>query len=654
MSERDDPIHSSSTRVVPPVGSDAGDGNASNQLPVGTKLGEFEITGLIGEGGFGIVYAAYDSLLEREVAIKEYMPSALAARLQGSQVAVKSERHAETFQTGLRSFVNEAKLLAQFDHASLVKVYRFWEANGTAYMVMPYYRGATLRSALKDMGGPPSETWLRQMLGPLFEALETIHAEHCYHRDIAPDNILILPNGRPLLLDFGAARRVIGDMTQALTVILKPGYAPVEQYASGPEMRQGPWTDVYALAAVVYYCITGHAPVPSVSRMMKDTLAPAREVGRGLYGERFLAAVDHALAVTIEERTASIAQFREEIGPDPAAQSASPAEGAFQGGGGPTPPFAAPPGGTAPATRPGPTQRAPAQGPDEAQRTKPLGAAVVRSAGTAPETSAQAPAAAAAPRSPTNRIAVAAGGVVVVIALASAGWWLAHREVPPAAPAPAPAAAPQAAPAPPAPPATTGQPPAAASAQPAAPTPAAPAAPGPAQARAFSVAMALDEVHSLRDPGWNVTVEAEATTVRIGQGQLRFRIGSERAGYVYLLMVGTDRAHFYQLFPNALDGNNRIAAGGTLQLPRPNWMMVAGGPPGTNRFLAIVAPSPRDFASAGLKVGKPFSEFDLRATANAFAANGANVLAGMPVNCRLPPDACEVFGAAMFEIREAN
>jgi len=223
--------------------------------------------------------------------------------------------------------------------------------------------------------------------------------------------------------------------------------------------------------------------------------------------------------------------------------------------------------------------------------------------------------------------------------------------VPPGAAAPAPAAAPAVAPAPSA---TAAQPPAAASAQPAAPTPTAPTAPGPAQARAFSVAMALEEVHSLRDPGWNVTVEAESTTVRIGQGQLRFRIGSERAGFVYLLMVGTDRSHFYQLFPNALDGNNRIAAGGTLQLPRPNWMMVAGGPPGTNRFLAIVAPSPRDFASAGLKIGKPFSEFDLRATANAFAANGASVLAGMPVNCRLPPDACDAFGAAMFEIREAN
>ena len=131
--------------------------SADNRLATGTKLGEFEITGLVGEGGFGIVYLAYDHSLEREIALKEYMPSALAARTGTLTVSVKSERHQDTFQAGLKSFINEARLLARFDHASLVKVYRFWEANGTAYMVMPFYRGLTLKETLRDLGGAPDE-----------------------------------------------------------------------------------------------------------------------------------------------------------------------------------------------------------------------------------------------------------------------------------------------------------------------------------------------------------------------------------------------------------------------------------------------------------------------------------------------------------------
>ena len=125
------------------------------------------------------------------------------------------------------------------------------------------------------MGAPPDEEWLRELLEPLTEALAVIHAEQCFHRDIAPDNVILLKGSqRPLLLDFGAARRVIGDMTQALTVILKPGYAPVEQYAEVPGMKQGPWTDVYALAAVVYYAIIGKTPPTSVGRLMNDNYVP--------------------------------------------------------------------------------------------------------------------------------------------------------------------------------------------------------------------------------------------------------------------------------------------------------------------------------------------------------------------------------------------
>jgi len=256
-----------------PVPSSAAAMSDGNSLPIGTRLAEFELTRMLGEGGFGIVYLALDHSLQRKVALKEYMPSQLASRGAGTSVSVKAERYRDTFEAGLKSFINEARLLAQFDHPALVKVYRFWEANGTAYMVMPFYEGQTLKDTLKALPGPPDEAWLRGLLSPLSEALKVIHGEQCFHRDIAPDNIILLGgvHTRPLLLDFGAARRVISDMTQALTVILKPGYAPLEQYAEVPHMKQGPWTDIYALAAVVYFAITRRTPPPSVGRMMGGT-----------------------------------------------------------------------------------------------------------------------------------------------------------------------------------------------------------------------------------------------------------------------------------------------------------------------------------------------------------------------------------------------
>ena len=287
------------------------EGLGDNALPAGTFLGEFEITGLIGEGGFGIVYLAYDHSLQRKVALKEYMPSGLAARKSGMTVA-KSKQHLDTFQAGLRSFINEARLLAQFDHPSLVKVHRFWEANGTAYMVMPFYDGKTLKEVLQQLRGRPDEQWLKQLLRHLLDALEVIHGENCFHRDIAPDNILILKDGRPLLLDFGAARRVISDMTQNLTVILKPGYAPIEQYAEMKSMKQGAWTDIYALAAVAYFAITGKTPAPAVSRIISDSLEPlARlEHGQDRYSPAFLRAIDKGLAIKPEDRPQDIAGFR--------------------------------------------------------------------------------------------------------------------------------------------------------------------------------------------------------------------------------------------------------------------------------------------------------------------------------------------------------
>ena len=284
-------------------------------LRIGTRVSEFEITQRIGEGGFSIVYLAMDHSLERTVALKEYMPSSLATRVGATQVQPRSSRYRDTFEAGLKSFVNESKLLAQFDHPALVKVYRFWEANGTAYMVMPFYQGVTVKEAVRAMKEPPDEAWLLTLLAPLTEALMVIHAERCYHRDIAPDNVILLAStAKPLLLDFGAARRVIGDMTQGLTVILKAGYAPVEQYAEIPGMKQGPWTDVYALGAVVYWAITGNTPPASVGRMMSDSFVPLAKCAAGRYSTRFLETIDRTLLVRPEHRTQSIEALRRELG----------------------------------------------------------------------------------------------------------------------------------------------------------------------------------------------------------------------------------------------------------------------------------------------------------------------------------------------------
>src|SRR5687768_3462858 len=206
-----------------PVTSPATEANEAGLLPVGSRLAEFEITRVVGQGGFGVVYEAWDHALERVVAIKEYLPTSLSTRQVDGSVVPLSERHRETFDLGMRSFINEARLLAQFDHPSLLKVYRFWQERGTTYMVMPFYRGDTLREALAAIPGGVDEAWLMRIMDGVTQALAVMHGANCYHRDIAPDNIILLEgSGRPVVLDFGAARRVITDKTQAITVILKP------------------------------------------------------------------------------------------------------------------------------------------------------------------------------------------------------------------------------------------------------------------------------------------------------------------------------------------------------------------------------------------------------------------------------------------------
>ena len=284
--------------------------DAVNALPVGHRLHEFELRGVIGVGGFGIVYRAFDHSLEREVAIKEYLPAALAGRSGKQQVSLLSASHSETFALGMSSFVNEAKLLARFDHPSLLKVHRFWEDNGTAYMVMPLYRGSTLRQLRQNSGRCPDGAWLARLADQLLGALDVMHREGVYHRDIAPDNVIVADDAPPVLLDFGAARRVISDRSQALTAILKPSYAPLEQYAESTGMRQGPWTDFYALGATLHYVITGKPPVPATARALSDDQPRLAGSSIGNVPDLLLQVCDWMLAPRPQERPQNVAELR--------------------------------------------------------------------------------------------------------------------------------------------------------------------------------------------------------------------------------------------------------------------------------------------------------------------------------------------------------
>jgi non-specific serine/threonine protein kinase len=280
-----------------------------NCLAIGARLAEFEIQSVIGEGGFGIVYLAFDHSLQRTVAVKEYMPASLAARGDDHSVSVRSKRNGEAFEAGLRSFINEARLLAQFDHPALVKVYRFWEQNSTAYMAMRYYEGQTFKTLVRNEPSVVDEAWLRRILKSILEALDALYKTNILHRDISPENIMIQPGGDAVLLDFGAARQIVTGMSQSLTVILKPGFAPVEQYADDENMRQGAWTDIYSLSAVMYSAITQKAPPAAVARMLNDPIVPLVDGDYAGFSAQFLAAIDRGMSVRPEERPQTIAEF---------------------------------------------------------------------------------------------------------------------------------------------------------------------------------------------------------------------------------------------------------------------------------------------------------------------------------------------------------
>ena len=278
-----------------------------NALPLQSMLQEYRIEQVLGAGGFGITYRARDTNLDKDVALKEYLPGQLALRAPDGMVVPQGTTHESGYRWGLERFLLEARTLAKFSHPHIVRVLRYFEANATAYMVMDYEKGDPLKTVLQH-DPQPSEAKLKALAGPLLDGLAAVHATGFLHRDIKPDNIVVRADGSPVLIDFGAARQALGGETKSLTSILTPGYAPLEQYSG--EGKQGPWTDLYAMGGVLYRAVADRNPPDAVSRIRGDPLRASLAAVRARYSEPFLRAIEWALVLDEKQRPQSVEQWR--------------------------------------------------------------------------------------------------------------------------------------------------------------------------------------------------------------------------------------------------------------------------------------------------------------------------------------------------------
>lgn len=284
-------------------------GKRPNALPHGSILaGRYILGRVLGQGGFGVTYVALDKPAGRKAAVKEYLPSSLARRMPGtSLVSANTGADGESFRYGLSCFLEEARLLSKFNgNANIAAVRSFFQENGTAYFVMDYVEGISFKARLRSRGGRVSWQETVRILRPVMKALEAVHRAGVVHRDVTPDNIYIAGDGGVKLLDFGAARYSLGDRSRSLDVILRPGYAPREQYLS--RSRQGPFTDVYSLAACFYAAITGYLPQESLEREERDELVPISRCGVRV-PPGLESAIYKGLAVRAEDRYQSMGEF---------------------------------------------------------------------------------------------------------------------------------------------------------------------------------------------------------------------------------------------------------------------------------------------------------------------------------------------------------
>ena len=299
-------------------------GELLNALPVGYRLQEYSLQSVLGYGGFGITYLATDHNLDCKVAIKEYLPADQAVRGDSYTLQPRSTNANESYQWGLNRFLDEARALATFRHPNIVRVLRFFEANGTAYMVMELIGGRPLGQWVKRRQ-PVDEKRLLGVVLPVLSGLRVIHAAGYLHRDIKPSNIHMRTDVDPVLLDFGAARRVVNDPGRELTAVITPGYAALEQYHS--HGNQGPWTDLYSVAAVMYFVVTGTRPLEAPARAHDDPMPKAVDVAdRGLYSEALLRAIDWALDPDEKKRPANVEAYAKTLAALSASQPIAQAE----------------------------------------------------------------------------------------------------------------------------------------------------------------------------------------------------------------------------------------------------------------------------------------------------------------------------------------
>ncbi|MGQ0511359.1 MAG: protein kinase domain-containing protein [Betaproteobacteria bacterium] len=278
-----------------------------NALPLQTRLQEYLLQQVLGAGGFGITYLAQDTNLDKPVAIKEYLPSELAMRAPDGSVAPLASGKESGYCWGLDRFLMEARTLARFSHPGIVRVLRYFEANGTAYMVMEYEKGEPLKNVFILSPQLP-EAELKRLMAPLLEGLREVHGAGFLHRDIKPDNIFVRADGRPVLIDFGAARNALGGETRSLTAVLTPGFAPLEQYSG--EGKQGPWTDLYAMGGVLYRAVTDKNPPDAVARIRGDTVLETLSAVKGRYSTGFLHAIEWAMTPNETKRPQSIDDWK--------------------------------------------------------------------------------------------------------------------------------------------------------------------------------------------------------------------------------------------------------------------------------------------------------------------------------------------------------
>ncbi len=306
-------------------------------LTKGARIENYEIIEVLGQGSFGITYRALDTELQTDVAIKEYFPVEIATRNQEDSSVMPHDSAAEDYEFGLERFLEEARTLARFKEPNIVRVLRFFRANGTGYIVMDYEQGETFAAYLKRHPHP-DEAQLRAIFIPILDGLRAIHAQDYLHRDIKPANIYLRREGAPMLIDFGASRQALGEHSRSMTGIITPGYAPFEQYST--RSKHQPCSDIYALGATLYKAVTGTAPPEAPERIDAlhnhgaDPMLPAAEVAAGRYSETFLRTIDWMLAPVARDRPQSVQQVldcllgqREPVDADAPTRVMNPASG---------------------------------------------------------------------------------------------------------------------------------------------------------------------------------------------------------------------------------------------------------------------------------------------------------------------------------------